>query len=91
VEGCLSFPNLYGMVRRYLVIEAEWMEIFKKKLIKKKSELSGFEAIVFQHEVDHLEGILFVDHIKEDGGKLYLIKGKEKVEKDVGALLAKAR
>ena len=79
-EGCLSFPDLYGTVKRYLKIEAVWQEIEKGKLVDKKKMLNGFEAIVFQHELDHLDGILFIDHIKRDGGKFYKFIGDKKIE-----------
>lgn len=72
LEGCLSFPNLFGTVKRYLKIEVEWN--------KGKTILEGFEAIVFQHELDHLNGVLFIDHVKKDCGKLYKYVGDKKVE-----------
>jgi peptide deformylase len=62
LEGCLSFPDYFGTVKRFL-----------------KKIMNGFEAIVFQHEADHLDGILFIDHIKRDGGKFYKWAGKEKI------------
>ena len=80
LEGCLSFPDLYGTVKRYLKIEASWQEIKKEKLVNKKKTMNGFEAIVFQHELDHLDGILFIDHIKRDGGKLFKFIGDKKIE-----------
>lgn len=73
LEGCLSFPDLFGMVKRYLKIEAEWMGQGPKIL-------EGFEAIVFQHEADHLDGVLFIDHVKKEGGKLYRWVGEKKEE-----------
>lgn len=79
LEGCLSFPNLYGTVKRYLKIEAVWQEIEENKFVDKKKTLNGFEAIVFQHELDHLDGILFIDHIKRDGGKFYKFVGEKKI------------
>lgn len=78
-EGCLSFPNIWGTAKRYLKVEAVWNEIKGKKLIKVQKTLVGFEAIVFQHEMDHLDGVLFVDRIKESGGQLYWQK-EEKME-----------
>jgi peptide deformylase len=51
----------------------------------------GFEAILWQHEYDHLLGILFVDHIKEDGGKLYLWKGEEKKKISIDEVLKKEK
>lgn len=71
LEGCLSFPGYFGTVKRFLKIEVSWQEIVKGKLVTKNKILDGFEAIVWQHESDHLEGIVFVDHIKEEGGKFY--------------------
>lgn len=79
LEGCLSFPDFFGQVKRYLKIEAEWEEFEDGKLVKKTKTMNGFEAIVFQHEADHLDGILFVDHIKRDGGKFYKWAAKEKI------------
>jgi len=86
LEGCLSFPDLYGTVKRYLKIEAVWQEIEGDKLIDKKKTMNGFEAIVFQHELDHLDGILFIDHIKRDGGKFYKFVGDKKIKWDVEKL-----
>lgn len=80
LEGCLSFPDLYGTVKRYLKIEAVWQEIVTGKLVDRKKVMNGFEAIVFQHELDHLDGILFIDHIKRDGGKFYKFVGDKKIE-----------
>lgn len=91
LEGCLSFPDLYGTVKRYLKIEASWEEIENGKLVKKSGMLEGFGAIVWQHENDHLEGILFVDHVKEDGGKFYLWEDKEKVPMNVDEVLKKEK
>ncbi|MFA5749858.1 MAG: peptide deformylase [Candidatus Shapirobacteria bacterium] len=80
LEGCLSFPDYFGTVKRYLKIEVSWMEIKGKKFITKTKELEGFEAIVWQHESDHLVGKLFVDYVKKDGGKFYKWDGKEMVK-----------
>jgi peptide deformylase len=102
LEGCLSFPDLYGTVKRYLKIEASWEEIAAVakssgepkedfKLVKKSGILEGFGAIVWQHENDHLEGILFVDHVKEEGGKFYLWEDKEKVPMNVDEVLKKEK
>ncbi|MFA6185344.1 MAG: peptide deformylase [Candidatus Shapirobacteria bacterium] len=77
LEGCLSFPKYFGTVKRFLEIDVSWDEIEEEKLVRKNRKLGGFEAIVWQHESDHLDGIVFIDHIKKDGGKLYKeIKGE---------------
>ena len=91
LEGCLSFPDLYGTVKRYLKIEACWQEIEEGKLVDKKKTMNGFEAIVFQHELDHLDGILFIDHIKRDGGKFYKFEGEKKIEWDVEKVMGDER
>ena len=80
LEGCLSFPGYFGTVKRSLKIEVSWQEIENGKLINKNKILNGFEAIVWQHESDHLDGIVFIDHIKEEGGKFF---------KDVGGKMEK--
>ncbi|MFA5828305.1 MAG: peptide deformylase [Candidatus Shapirobacteria bacterium] len=79
LEGCLSFPDYYGTVKRFLKITASWEELIGEKLVKRKKDMSGFEAIVFQHELDHLNGVLFVDRILEEGGKFYKEVNKEMV------------
>ena len=83
LEGCLSFPDYFGTVKRYLKIEVKWQEWNGEKFVSKRKELEGFEAIVWQHESDHLLGKLFVDYIKKEGGKLYKWNGKEMVGADV--------
>ncbi len=61
-EGCLSFPNQFDNVIRHEKVKIEYTDIKGKKRILKAS---GMEAIVIQHEYDHLEGIVFLDRIKE--------------------------
>jgi len=71
LEGCLSFPSYFGTVKRFLKIDVSWDELIKNELIRKQKSLSGSEAIVWQHESDHLDGIVFIDHVKEDKGKFF--------------------
>ncbi|MDD4938004.1 MAG: peptide deformylase [Candidatus Shapirobacteria bacterium] len=87
LEGCLSFPDFFGTVKRWLKIKVEWMELIDKKFVPKVQELTGFEAIVWQHESDHLEGKLFVDYIKLEGGKFYKWVGEKMVEWDVNKVI----
>ena len=91
LEGCLSFPDLYGTVKRFLKIKVSWEEIVNRKLETRSGILEGFGSIVWQHEADHLEGILFVDHIKEEGGKFFLWKEKEKIKADINQVLEKEK
>jgi peptide deformylase len=60
VEGCLSFPGLYGEVQRALEVEVEALDRHGKK---KKIKGTGLLARALQHEIDHLEGVLFVDKV----------------------------
>jgi peptide deformylase len=87
LEGCLSFPDYFGTVKRWLKIEVEWQELVEEKFVSKIKELEGFEAIVWQHESDHLIGRLFVDYIKKEGGKFYKWNGKEMVKAEIDEIL----
>jgi len=58
-EGCLSLPDLWLNVSRPTDIVVEYLTHEGKK---RERKLSGFDARVVQHEVDHLEGILITDH-----------------------------
>jgi peptide deformylase len=68
-EGCLSLPNVHGNVIRPKTIRLNAFDLSGKEI---DEELSGFEARVVQHEVDHLKGVLFIDRLKE-GAELPLI------------------
>ena len=59
-EGCLSLPQQFAEIERSKNIEIEYLNE-NNKLIK--AEISGYEARVIQHEIDHLEGKLFVDYL----------------------------
>ncbi|MGI5840648.1 MAG: peptide deformylase [Patescibacteria group bacterium] len=83
LEGCLSFPQFYGTVKRYVEIDGSWDELVGEELKRKMVHFRGFEAIVFQHELDHLDGVLFVDHVKRDGGKFYKDIGGKLSERNV--------
>jgi len=61
-EGCLSVPGVYGKVRRNKKINCIY---FDKKAQKTKIQAQGLLAFVIQHEIDHLDGILFIDKAKE--------------------------
>ena len=57
-EGCLSIPNIFGMVKRWKSITISYTDRHGKK---SKLKTSGLLARVIQHEIDHLDGILFTD------------------------------
>lgn len=60
-EGCLSIPGLRGCVPRWRWIEVEYTDASGSKHQKK---FSALVARIFQHELDHLDGILFVDRVR---------------------------
>ncbi len=61
-EGCLSISDIYGKVPRYHKVRVRAQSLDGKSI---KLVAEGFLARVFQHEVDHLKGTLFIDHIKD--------------------------
>jgi peptide deformylase len=61
-EGCLSVPEQYADVARPAVIKARWLDEHGKQ---HEQVLDGLIATCLQHEMDHLEGILFVDHLSK--------------------------
>jgi len=60
-EGCLSLPNIYGEVERPKKISIKAINFDGKKI---KMKVFGLLARVIQHEIDHLDGILFIDKAK---------------------------
>ncbi len=66
-EGCLSVPDTRGLVPRYKEITVEYTT---KEGETKQEILTDFVARIFQHELDHLDGILFIDRI-QDQADLY--------------------
>ncbi len=79
-EGCLSIPLLWGPVHRSPVLTLAWQDENGKH---HKQEFSGFEATIIQHEVDHLDGVLFTQRIVEQGGTLYKEVGDELEEYEI--------
>jgi peptide deformylase len=59
-EGCLSVPDQYADVDRPDRIRARWLELDGKV---REEEIEGLLATCLQHEMDHLNGILFIDHL----------------------------
>lgn len=79
MEGCLSIPHFYGPVKR-----SAWVKIkYKDEDGNEKTEkFEGVEAQIIMHEIDHLNGVLFVDRLLEQDKPLYeYVDGEwEKVE-----------
>ncbi len=70
-EGCLSVPDIYGKVPRYskVRIKAQGLDGQEVRLTAE-----GFLARVFQHEIDHTNGIVFIDHIKDNPDAFFRLK-----------------
>ncbi len=73
-EGCLSIPGIRGLVPRYTTIKVEFIDRDGKKVIK---TFKDFSARIFQHEYDHLDGIVFLD--KTDPKDLVTEKEYQKI------------
>ena len=70
-EGCLSVPGLSEDVKRVEHIRLRWVD---ENFTPHEEEISGFLARIVQHECDHLEGRLYIDHLS--GIRKQLIRGK---------------
>ncbi len=57
-EGCLSVPNRYGQVMRSHHIVLRYRDV---DFVEHTDTIEGFTAVIFQHEVDHLDGVLYID------------------------------
>jgi peptide deformylase len=62
-EGCLSIKNLYGNVPRYDRVKVKAKDLDGKEF---RITAEGFMARTLQHEIDHTNGIVYIDHIKDD-------------------------
>lgn len=76
-EGCLSVPEIYGMVARpdKVKIKATLEDGTEVRL-----KAAGYLARTLQHEIDHLNGILFIDHIRDDDNAFYRMSDKGDLE-----------
>jgi peptide deformylase len=80
-EGCLSFPNARGLVPRYRTIRVSYFDRFGDKQVK---TLRGFQARVFQHEIDHLNGLIYVDKMIDMRSLMVLGEFKKRLLKKGG-------
>lgn len=69
-EGCLSVTNIYGKVPRHSKIRVRALDASGNE-VRFKAE--GFLARVIQHEIDHINGIMFIDHIKDQVNAFYAL------------------
>lgn len=68
LEGCLSIPDIWAPVQRFDIVQLEYTELDGSK---KQATFEGFMSVVVQHELDHLDGILFTQRALEQGQPIY--------------------
>ena len=76
-EGCLSVRDVYGKVPRYNKIRVKAININGEE-VRFKAE--GFLARVIQHEIDHTQGIVFIDHIRDKPESFYTLDEKGELQ-----------
>lgn len=76
-EGCLSVKDLYGKVPRYTKARIKAVDENGQEF---RITVEGFLARIFQHEIDHTNGLLFIDHIKDDPQAFYRLTADGKLE-----------
>ncbi len=79
-EGCLSSPNIWGEVKRYTLMKVSYQDSHGKSITQ---TFKGITAWIFQHEMDHLNGILFQDRVLQQKGKFFKFTGRDKTGQDI--------
>ena len=82
-EGCLSIPNQYGKVERPAVVRVKYLDYDGKEAELEASELLSH---CVQHEIDHLNGVLFIDYLSKLKRNM-IIRKVEKMNKASGGIL----
>lgn len=78
LEGCLSIPYIIEYIKRKSIILVEY---YNEKWEKNIETIDGLQSRVFQHEYDHIDGILFIDHLS--------LKKQKQINKKIKAILLK--
>lgn len=76
-EGCLSVPDIYGKVPRYTKVRVKAINLEGHEF---RLKAEGFLARILQHEIDHTNGIMFVDHIKDSPKAFFELLASGKLE-----------
>jgi peptide deformylase len=76
-EGCLSVKNIYGKVSRYEKVRVKALDIEGKSF---RLTAEGFLARIMQHEIDHTNGIVFIDHIRDDTEAFFRLSASGEIE-----------
>ncbi len=69
-EGCLSIKDIYGKVPRYSKVKVKALDEYGKLT---RITIDGFMARIFQHEIDHTNGKVFIDHIKDNPDVFFIL------------------
>ncbi len=77
LEGCLSLPHYYGPLKREDYVKLKYLDENGKEIIE---EFKDFNAQIILHEVDHLNGFLFIDRLLEQKKKLYKLDSSDEWE-----------
>lgn len=77
LEGCLSLPHYYGPLKRENYVKLKYLSEEGKEVIE---EFKNFNAQIILHEIDHLNGIMFVDRLLEQKKKLYKLDKNDEWE-----------
>ena len=87
LEGCLSLPNYYGPLKRNqkLKIKYQTLKMVNGQwlMVDKTESFSGFNAQIILHEIDHLNGVLFLDRLLEQKKPLYKLEKDQWEEVDI--------
>lgn len=76
-EGCLSIKDIYGKVPRHERVKVKALNIKGQEF---RITAEGFLARVFQHEIDHTNGVMFIDHIKDKPDAFFHLNNEGKLE-----------
>ena len=82
IEGCLSIPGYVGEVTRHEAVTIKGQDLRGRKI---RIKAQGFLARVFQHEIDHLEGVLFIDQLTAPDRIWHVEEGEEERTEVQGA------
>lgn len=77
LEGCLSLPSYYAPLKRSASVKIKYLSPDGSQLTE---EFSGFQAQIVQHEIDHLNGMMFLDRLLKQKKPLYKLEDGEWVE-----------
>ena len=82
-EGCLSVPEIYDEVERPAKVRVRYLDYDGKRI---EEEAEGLYAVCIQHEIDHLNGVLFIDHLSRLKRNRAVARVKKAAREEAGAL-----